>query len=211
MLFALSQWPFRFKGRLCHGRGASLSRSYSQIDALDVDLVKKQHIDFCPMLRGLRVWRRFSIVSCSPYDSEGPNEYSYLTTKDHGLHKLGLCRACSKLDWQEMDYWDGYVLMRNHWEILTTRFRCRFCAFVYQSFLDVRHTDGSDASTRQSSFMHVMARIDIPRSTKLPLRLTVRGGVLNVRVDIASIPGLLASFQLYCDPGTSPNFIAKLH
>ena len=146
-------------------------------------------------------WGKLSTISYSRSEAKLDDQPSYLLSQDHGLYDLGLCRACSQLDWQSFSHWDGYVLKKNVWNILTTRWRCRFCAFIAQTI----------QGTHQKSFKEIIIDLCSIRSYKTPLLLTLRGNrmdVLAVRLVLhdfwSSSPDLLGSFDLYCELGTDP-------
>lgn len=146
------------------------------------------------------VWKKLSAVPCLRYEGDNSDPPSYMLTMDHGLHQLGLCRACSKLDWQAAASEAGYVLRKNHWEILNTQRQCRFCAFISQTFRGLS----------QSSLRHLIVARDIAPNQKLSILLNLRDGNVDVSLDGTWRP-VLAKFELYCEPGMSHKFSAELH
>ena len=113
---------------------------------------------------------------------------SYLSTKDHGLHKLSLCRECQKLSVRRMCAPEGCLYLKNIWSLLKTQARCRFCAFIAQSI----------RGTRASSLRSQLVGRDLGFEYKYAVYLNLANGRLNVNL---REHGLLADFELYCDPG----------
>jgi len=144
-------------------------------------------------------WRKLSKLSCSSSDGK-LDDPSYLLTKDHGLHELGLCRHCNNLEWQNMVQWSEYLLEKNQWDILNTQSRCRFCAFVAHTI----------RGTNQRSLKNIIGGLDVSPNQKLPLRLTLRDSKLDVTLDVFGRSVLLACIELYCEPGTDPTVFAEL-
>lgn len=129
---------------------------------------------------------------------------SYLTTKNHGLHKLPLCKACQKLNLRSMCAPEGFLYLEDVWTLLKTQRKCRFCAFVAQTI----------RGTRTSSLRNQLVARDLVCGYKYPMYLTLANRSLNVNLGEYASLGLninlgryasLADFELYCDPGMKTN------
>ena len=122
--------------------------------------------------------------------SNGPISFqsSYLSTKDHGLHKLSLCRACQKLSVRRMCAPEGCLYLKNLWSLLKTQEKCRFCAFIAQSI----------RGTCVSSLRNQLVRRDFGSDYKYTVYLNLANGRLNVNLGEHC---LAADIELYCDPG----------
>ena len=113
---------------------------------------------------------------------------SYLLTKNHGLHKLSLCRACQKLSVRLMCAPDGCLYLENLWSLLKTQRTCRFCAFIAQTI----------RGTRASSLRNQLVGRDLGSDRKYTVYLNLANGRLNVNLrEHAPV----ADIELYCDPG----------
>ena len=115
-------------------------------------------------------------------------ESSYLSTKDHGLHKLSLCRACQKLSIRRISAPEGCLYLKNIWSLFTTQRKCRFCAFIAQTI----------RGPRDSNLRNQLVGRDLVFSHRYTVYLVLENGRLSVNLREY---GLLADFELYCDPG----------
>ena len=116
-------------------------------------------------------------------------ESSYLSTKDHGLHKLSLCSACQKLSVRRMCAPEGCLYLEDLWSLFKTQRECRFCAFIAQTIRGIR-----DSSLRSQ-----LVGRDLLFDAKYRVYLNLINGRLNVNLREHAL--LLADIELYCDPG----------
>ena len=123
-------------------------------------------------------------------------ESSYLSTKDHGLHKLSLCRACQKLSIRRMSAPEGCLYLKNIWILLKTQWKCRFCAFIAQTI----------PGTSAGSWRSKLAWRDLVPPYKYTVYLNLANGRLHVNLREY---GLLADFELYCDPGMKCKLVCR--
>lgn len=115
---------------------------------------------------------------------------SYLDTKSHGLHNLGLCKACSDLDLRCLSEQTPHVHLKNCFQLAKTSQKCRLCAYISQT-LDVRGSRTVDK---------VFVARDILPQSEVPLCLSLKEGYLEIS---SGKFGPVARLQLFSNPGIS--------
>jgi hypothetical protein len=114
---------------------------------------------------------------------------SYLSTKDHGLHNLQLCRACNSLSLELITQASAHVHLKNCFELVKTSKRCRLCAFIAQTLLQ-----NQTRSLRSWIYAH-----DISPHLNWPLCLALRNGCLQIT--LGESVGK-AELEIFSDSGT---------
>jgi len=108
---------------------------------------------------------------------------SSFLTKDHGLHALGLCRACKALDFRSLSATLSQIHLNNCFDLIERAKTCRLCCFIAQSF----------RRERDSSVRSLLVGRDIIRNQKVPLCLALNDGWLRA----TAREGLLAEIRLF--------------
>ena len=112
---------------------------------------------------------------------------SSFLTKDHGLHKLGLCRACNALNFKCLSGTLVQTHLKNCFDLIEQAKICRLCRFIAQNF----QKDG-DASVR-----NLLMGLDIVRKSNVPLCFVLSDGQLRATArDV-----VLAEIQLFSNNG----------
>ena len=130
--------------------------------------------------------------------SNGPKslQLSCLSTKNHGLHKLSLCRACQRLSVSSMCAPEGCLYHKNLWSLLNTQQECRFCAFLAQTI----------SPTRASCLINFLVNSNSVFDYKYTIYLNLANGRLNVKL---GRHGVVANIELYCDPSMKCKLVGR--